>query len=449
MKTIKTSLGVVLAALLLTAQVVAQEDEPGAGKPKTLKRSEDPVVMIASQLPGMQDAQIAKMAFMKWEGEKFSPVPFQVDEVAKNGLYVYPEGPKANPEDGDGLLNGKDELVFMARDTGGRAPAGLKVPCGAEKTVEITVSDPKHGGEGWAYLALCKGEPPRSKLDYVSHEEEEERDWVKTSRYHFSEKRGETYFDRLALQGPDGKVGENLIDRLKGRGKMTAAWGSIKIITPESEVKGSVKGWIDGPVRVIRHSQGMIKYSIIEVDVGGAAQNLFYENYFVTPIKANLPISPGTVLTTFSLRYAIDWLADFEGTRYYDPNNMEGVVIDGKMSKAENNMDYKSHRDWYALAGPKGNLVVRTVIPDQWRKAGPIELYYVDDVEALDPPESDPGQRSTGFDLVSVADVPAGKYQYYMYYMAPVEAPPGSVQSMLDIVDAPLKAEARALGRGD
>jgi len=435
-RTLILTLALALAGIFSSPARLAADD----AEKKSLTRSEDPIVIKAEGLEGMAGAKIDMLALFAYN-DGFSPVPFQVDEVTKEGGYVYTEGPDKNPEDGDGLANGQDELVFMAWDLADRAPEDAAMPCAPEKSAEIEIEDPQGGGKGWAYLALCSEDPPLSETDYVWDEYDGVHDWVKTGRYHFAEKRGESYFDRLAIEGPDGKVGDNLVDRIKGRGTMSAAMGMIDIETPESDLKGSIRAWIDGPVRVIHLMTAYLKFSVIKLNLGGQSQNLFYPNYYVTPIQVNTPINPGTVLTSFKMRYAIDWLEGFEGTSYYDPVNTEGVVIDGKMSEAEKNLDYETHHEWYALGGPHGNFMVRMILPDQWRGIVPQKLYYVDDVTEEDPPESDPGQRCAGFMLDAMADIPAGNYQYNLYYMVPPGPPPASVPQMLAIIDHPLEVD--------
>ncbi|HUT52711.1 MAG TPA: hypothetical protein VM658_04915 [bacterium] len=416
----------------------------GGGELKSLTRAEDPVVVSAVKLALMKDAQIQKLALLAYKDGALKPIPFQVDERNQDGMFIYKEGPEAKPGDSDNKCNGSDELVFMAWDTGGQAPDGTALPCSPARAAELTVTDPVKSGKGFAYLAECKDEPPRSSVDYVRNEYDGKHDWVKTDRYHFAEQRGNSYFDRLALKGSSGKVGPNLVDRIKGRGKMVLIGGIMTIDTPESDLKGSIRAWIDGPVRVVHLMTAFIQFSVVKLNLGGQSENLFYPNYFVTPIQVNTPINPGSVLRSFELRYAIDWLKDMEGAKYYDPVNQKGVTLDGKMSPDEKNMDYTTGHEWYALTGPQGNLVVRQILPEQWLQTVPIKLYYVDDITAPDPPESDPGQRCPGFLLDTMADIAAGKYKYYLYYMVPDQPPPASVPDMLNIVDHPLQVTARA-----
>ena len=422
---------VVVAALVAAGAARAEQ--------KTLTRTEDPVVIKASQLADMKDADIANLALAAVAGDALKPIPFQVDERAKDGKFVYDKGPKADPSKGDKKYNGEDELVFMAWDTGDKAKPDAKPPCEAKRAAEIEVSDAK-GGKAWVYLFECAANPPRSDKDYVRHEEEADRDWVRTDRYAFSEKRGTSFFDRLCLRGDDGKVGPNMVDRIKGRSHMELKVIGSNIDVPESGLKGSLQAWIDGPVRVVHLMTAYIELAVIKVNLGGQAENLFYSNYFVTPIQFNTPINLGSVLSKFTMRYAIDWRKEFEGTKYYDAVNTKGVVLDGKMDEDEKKLDYNTQHDWYALAGPHGNFVVHTTMQEELRKIFKPKLYYMDDLTALDPPEDDPGQRCPGFLLDATGDIPAGKYNYNLYYMVPDKAPPASVPAMLDIVDNPLKA---------
>jgi hypothetical protein len=440
MKAIKYRTLAAVLALAGTAVILAAT---GRAADKTLSRSEDPVVIKASALAALADADIASLAALGWDGSALVPIPFQVDERAKDGKFVYTQGPKANPGDGEQKYNGEDELVFMAWDAAGQAPADAASPCEAKRGAEVEVKDGK-GGSAWIYVLECAAAPPRSDKDYVQHVVESDRDWVKTDRYHFSEKRGESFFDRLALAGPSGAVGPNLVDRIKGRGHMEAISGLVKIDTPESDLKGSIQCWIDGPVRVVHLMIAFIDLSVIKLNLGGQSENLFYANYFVTPIQVNTPINPGSVLSTFNMRYAIDWRKEMDGAKYYDPVNTKGVTLDGKMSDDEKSLDYETERDWYGLAGPQGNIIVHAAMPEKWRKIVKLKLYYVDDLAVPDAPEEDPGQRCPGFLIDAMADIQAGKYQYNIYYMVPKDPPPGSAPAMLDIVAKPLQTGAKA-----
>lgn len=432
------------AALCATVTAIVAAFPAAASESKTLARSEDPIVVKASELSALSDVEIGEMALMAMEGGAAKPVPFQVDEKASDGRYVYDNGPEADPGKGDGKYNGEDELVFMAWDSGDQAPADYEFPCDPDKVIEVEIKDPS-GGKAWAYAVECNDEAPLSDVDYVQHEAAGDRDWVKTGRYHFSEKRGESFFDRLALKGSDGKVGPNLADRIKGRNRIAAVGGLIEKETPESGLKGSIQAWIDGPVRVVHLMTAYIELSGFSLKIGGQSENLFYPNMFVTPIRVDLPVSPSSIFSEFEMRYAIDWNEKMNGAKYYDPVNKAGVAIDGKMSDAEKNMDFDTGHEWYALTGSQGNIMVRMVLPEKWAKLVPLKLYYVDDVNEPDPPESDPGQRCAGFLMDTMVDIPSGNHLYSLYYMVPDKAPPASAPDMLKILDKPLKISGKEI----
>ncbi|MFN2167999.1 MAG: hypothetical protein ACK2U9_17290, partial [Anaerolineae bacterium] len=81
------------------------------------------------------------------QGGTWSQIPFQVDEVDASGAYVSNE---------DGLLDGNDEVVFMAKDLGGQttgAPSSSGGQPLASIWYTIEVSDPLvAGAKGWAYV---------------------------------------------------------------------------------------------------------------------------------------------------------------------------------------------------------------------------------------------------------------------------------------------------------
>lgn len=419
-------------------------DAAGDASERTMTRSEDPVVVAVEKLGQMKDAAIERLALFAFSGGEFKPIPFQVDERQENGFYVFPYGPEANPEDGDGKVNGADELVFMVKDAGGRSSADARVPCDPSRTLELILTDPKDQGKAWVYLAECNSDPPRSPADYIAREFDGERDWVKSGRYHFAEARGTTYFDRLIMRGPDGKIGGNEVDRVKFRMSFTAAGGLIDLSLNEAAIGGSNVAWIDGPVRVVNLVQGYVQFSVIKLKIGGGSQNTFYPNYFFTPVKIDFPFSPTSLLKNLVMSWSTDWREGFNGTRYYDPVNTEGVVIDGVMSEAEKNMDYESDHDWYALTGPQGDLIVRLVAQDYLKGKVPIKVSYIDDKDADGSPEADPGLRCPGFKVDQMTEVPAGPFIISPHYMFPDSAPPASVPVMLDILDHPLEVKTGA-----
>ena len=436
---------------LLTAVALGALLGPGAGRAenleRTLSRSEDPVVATAEQLGPVQGQAIAALALLRWRGGSFEPVPFQVDERNPAGDFCLDQGPKANARECNGQLDGKDELSFMAADAGARAPEGAARPAGAGKSAELELSDPVAGGKAWVYLMVFAANPPRATADYVKHETTGGRNWVISDRYQFAELVGEAYFDRFLMKEANGSWSPNLADQIKGRSNMKAAGGMLAMKIQDRDTKSDCTAWRDGPVRVIHHMEGYLKEGPLKIKAAGGADNVFYRNYFYTPIYFGLPFKPSALLSSFNMYYVIDWNPSTEGMRYFDPVNRAGVRLDGKTDADEKKLDYETPHPYWALTGAQGNILVRMLAPEQWAKVVKLKLYYVDDDTKRDDPDNFPGQRETGFMLDGIHDVDKGKVRYSLHYFVPAgPLSPDNVQPVLDILDHPLQVKASGIG---
>lgn len=444
----KATAAAIIAALILSVGLIVGlsvvNAEPAASAPakKTLTRGEDPVVILPGSLKPVEGSKIKHLAVFRYSEGKFEPIPFQVDERGGDGRFIYTAGPQGKGG-GDGEYKGKDELVFMAWDTGDQAP-DKNFPCKADDSAEVMVTD--GSGKAWVYVVECDDDAPapRSKVDYVRQEADSTHDWVRTDRYHFAERKGQSFFDRLCLRGSNGKVGANLIDRLKGRTNITALGGLVKLSPGEESVSGGLTAWIDGPVRVIHLMTTTVGVSAIKIKFGAEAQNVFYSNFFYTPITFSVPVSPSSFASSLTMRYSIDWGKAMNGARYYDPVNKAGVTLDGKMSPEEKALNLTTPRYWWGVTGPQGNFMMRLNAPAQWKSIAPTSGYYVDDLAVADPPEGEPGQRCPGI-IIDLIKGQAGSYNFTNYYMMPSAPMPGAASAMNAIIDKPLKVSAKEL----
>ena len=157
---------VILAA---TAILMLTAAPPPAGAsviiPKTLERTEDPVIIEGKKLPqemlGYPIENYGLYSF--WDASKFTPIPFQIDEKL-NGDYVFPFGPKATRDSDGGRFDADDELVFMVKDTGNFVPQHFW-PKGVRRACAIELTDPLNGKKAWAFLFLFDKKAPRSYED--------------------------------------------------------------------------------------------------------------------------------------------------------------------------------------------------------------------------------------------------------------------------------------------
>ncbi len=408
----------------------------------------DAVVIEGKKLSLLLGEKIRHIGVFIWRDGRFEPIPFQIDEKTKDGEYVFPNGSQRNPQEGNSRLDKQDELVFMVWDAGLSAPKDFKFPQGAKKGVEVVITDPVKNQNAYAYIFSFECSAPRSSKDYVKNLVEEGRNFVKTDYYWFGEPIGEGYFDRLHLISPSGKIGPNMVDRIKGRGFIRAFGGIIKIRSGEYNTPTDLVAWIDGPVRVIRRMIGGVELFKIKVKLSGGADNVFYRDWFYTPIFFTIPPGASSFLKGSYMLYTIDFNKNFLGSYYFDAVNPKPVILDGKMDEKEENLNRTSNHNWYAVGGDKGNLVERFIVPKEWGKYVNIVTFYIDDSEQKDPPEAEPGRHQVGFKISGMFEVPAGKYEYRLYYMvSDQKLDQNTIKPWLYILDQPLKIQIKSLSQ--
>jgi len=283
-------------------------------------------------------------------------------------------------------LDTDDEVVFMARDAAARAPESAALPGGVEDSYEVAVTDPSHGG-ATSYVYVMKAAPdgPAPAFDstngYVRYEREADADvflysqssygnygaaapgpwydpatgichsdpseykqhrpgdqaWVTTLRYRFHYD-GRWVMDRLHVSpNADGNYGPDLIDQWKARAFQQRPGGETPCCGYEEEVNnwgGSsiLMGERSGPVRTIRETWGA------DSGTNVVRREIFYrdEIRMISFLRVHV-IPPGDGI------YA-QW--DYNAgimTRYYNPQNPNGVEIDGKNDDMGNTHVYASH----------------------------------------------------------------------------------------------------------
>jgi hypothetical protein len=150
----------------------------------------------------------------RWDGKRFEPVPFQVDErftrylnntasgfavysgedrhttyaFDREGWRWYGEDPSdpcqavpvgevtTDPVEG---LDHDDELAFMARDAGAQAPAGAELPKGATAAKEVRVVDP--ATQQVRFLYVVRGDVKDKAKPYVRYERDANADTYEKS----------------------------------------------------------------------------------------------------------------------------------------------------------------------------------------------------------------------------------------------------------------------------
>jgi hypothetical protein len=249
--------GVGIARSLLAAGVLVGVSSLAEAVPT---REGEAVVVLGSEFPEYHGKPVLDLVAHRWDAGSgsFVPVPFQVDPRFE---HVFNRGTSDEfsellydvLREDDGLLDADDELAFLLRDAGPRAPAGALGPPGAEALrYEIAVTDPRVGSTTpprWLYLLAGSG-LPRSTDAYVRWDG---RRWtgIAADRYRLG------YADKWLLTGLVVKTpcggGVDLLDRIKGRAGFALDRGENEALW---NLTSFYLGALVGPVRVIRYVKG-------------------------------------------------------------------------------------------------------------------------------------------------------------------------------------------------
>ena len=439
---------VALSCLALAAGLTAGDENL-----RTLRRESDAVIVTALSAPALAGLRIEKLRVYAGRGGLLAPIPFQIDEKTKDNDWVFLSGPEKNPGDGDGIFNGRDELIVMARDLGNRAagPAGLPAsgPPGYQKAFEVRGLDPVDRGEGYAYILYFDAPPPRSRQDYVRIDPATSRIVALHYVLGFS-RQAPMAMDELAVTAAGGGDGVDYCDRLKAR--LHCQIAGVSIDKTEEDFTVELVAWTDGPVRVIRRTRSRLMLVWNIPSPSARLDNIYYYNSFSFPTEVYLPIDLGFIVKDARFRVSVDSPRLSGQRRYRNSLYPQGVIQDGKMSPLEAKLaadprpftwsstgtvgaDGKDHGAWF------NRLLVAGDNPE-WKP----RVFYVDDENQLDPPDLEPGSFGNGgYQIAGLAHLPAGVYRLdSIMYSVPVFEP-AMAELYMRILDHPLAVTVKRM----
>jgi hypothetical protein len=345
--------GLLLAGGLLSGLARAANPDAAQASPAVLSREADPVVLPGAQLPDLLGAPIAGLYAYAYQGGAAQQIPLQVDERSPSGEYMPLE---------DGLLDGNDELAFMAADGGDAWPAPAITAGGATLYPRnlLAINDPLDGKQAFVYLFSSPLISQTFTADYVTFTAASDR-IESPGRYAMQFNPSHPFRDVLTL----GNTPTDLLDRDKIR--LSGRYLIFNInANEESATKQSVMA-IDGPVRVTRVSTATITQPFIGTQ--SFHSTLFaYRSLLVQPIALTIDSS----FQVLSVRYSTDWSPAASGMLYFDANTPGGVTIDGQPDAVAASPITR----WRQVSGPAGGVVEVAAIPAAL--GGTQSTYYKD-----------------------------------------------------------------------
>lgn len=287
-----------------------------ASEPKTLDRDLEPVVVKGGSTASLIGAPVEQLFVYTYTGTGWGgQIPIQVDEVTASGSYTIIE---------DGLLDANDEIAFMVKDLGDRAPD--TEPLTASLTIsdtwyEIEVSDPlSPTKKGWAYLVRSDALSPSFSDDYVEYVLATER--ITTSQYELGFATTGVVppffgIHYLALNGS----GVDILDRSKLRVGVSL-FGFPATFTEDDLTSPDTSLIKDGPVRAIIRQTA-------NASIAGQQETIFKAYPQLLEGTANVNFS-GAGVTVSSVRTSLDLVSTAPLATFYNANTaVTGVDVDG------------------------------------------------------------------------------------------------------------------------
>ena len=368
------------------------------------------MVLKGADLPMFKGTAPDSLVAFRYEGG-WVQIPIQVDErdvrsygeiydfldhwslVGPGGageLYPFLEEFYTDPNtymgpDTDPMLDDNDELVFMARDTGGQVleiadPPGVVPGSGTE----VRVSDPLDGATGYIYLFLSAGGlDPSAGQSYVDYQFRlQSGDYRETfaplginleSSTASSEYYERTFTSRwltevLRITAP-GASGVDILDRRKLRLLPFGATGLCN--PPETEAGGeSLEGAFvankSGPVRGIRSHMGFKS--------GPAIQ----EDYFFYEQREDIVLHWRVHAVQERFFVFVDYNPAAIGMTYFNNYYTGGVIIDGVPDSI-----IPGVLRWELVSGSPGSLAIIQDIVSNYSPS--VSSYYLDDLSPVPP----------------------------------------------------------------
>ncbi len=426
-------------------------------EPSTLKRLFDPIeieakhfeLLLGHKLSGLKlfalnsgeelvfdygsenDAESKK--FMNQSSKGLRIIRFQIDERTEKMEMMLTDGPPKKLVSGNGVLDPQDILVFMTSSVGDRIkPEVLKLV--SQYIVEIELTDPVDGGSGYVYLA----ENPKNMLPSVKMpgaglidgSQEDSTLGVKAGSFKVTCRNnivnGKLYktpiYDHWYHLKRAGGNEKNLFDTMKVRIKARALFGILKITLDETNIVGGIETYRNVDSSMVR---GYAQYWVQAILPFGlkspkALMDVYvYDSWVLVPSQIKIPVDPGYLITDFQVTFGYDLNQNAKGMKFYNSNNLEGFLIDGKMDEAEKQMNTDDDK-WRAIVGPQGTMITASVWDKSYKaQVENISIHYVDDVNKEFPPDNEPGSMGFQYTHSQMKSLDSGTYNMLLCWLYP------------------------------
>ena len=363
-----------------------------AGEMYSLTRSIDPVDISGYEVPEITGTEISRLRVFMSRNGHIRPVPFQIDQKGSGNDWVwdvvydsdkvddnsYEEESEQMVEQGNltyddqdpsgkRVFDNNDVIVFLAKDAGDKDRKNI-MRLGADKLLELKITDPVNQTKAWVYLAYFESDAPAiSDIRYIKYEPEKFR--VSGPEHEFVYSPDQTMIlDDFQLGGVSVFLGNRI------RGEVTTGIGPITLDFKfsEKDIQGYSSGYINGPIRIIKRSVEYVRLGsgITSPDVN--CDHFHYPWHAEIPvlISKRFPVQRVSILATSIFPEANFSRAEVDGVKktiYPGDHSIHGNLLTDNI-KAE----------WIELAGEKASVINSVKIPQNHKWHLDVTPYLID-----------------------------------------------------------------------
>ena len=201
-----------------------------------------------------------------------------------------------------------------------------------------------------------------------------------------------------------------------------------------------VPAYIDGPIRVIVKKRMHIKIGLGLHTPNVDADLVYYPHFFMSAIVIGIPFDPSIVTSSLQISIGTDLNHHATGMLFWNSENPEPVIVDGRMSPQEKAMDMSPDK-WRVVSGDQGKYMGKAVYGGNFKLSN-IKLdggRYIDDYTCREPPENEPGIFGSYNWTWDITNGKKGEYVVWMeaHYGPPIRSEE-DLQCCLNVTDHPL-----------
>lgn len=331
------------------------------------------IEFTAEELYPANGLSIHSLSLMAWDGSRFIPVPFQIDEISDADMVWFPQSGLAQ-QGASAIFDKRDRLLALHADAGQQAPDGAQHDEG-KIIAEIDLDD-QNGQGRFFYLATNSNQ--RSERSYIHHDVE--RGITLTGGYTLRvDPDNELNWRFLGFKNYAGEG--SIIDSLIMQMSAGFLYRRARMTLDNDNLKPRLAGYKTGPIRSVMHLETRIVLGGIPV-MRLHLQAMRYPWHYEAHTYAKVPTLYRNTLRSPTVSVSINGNAQLGSTiRTARGGELVGVV-DGKFDLEEKTLVARglaTDESWILFdSGRDFSLLAMLHVPPQLENI-PLELIYEDD----------------------------------------------------------------------